>query len=63
MAEIRGLTLWRSFITGARRQGVDQATIMRMSGHKTESVFRRYNIVDEDDVREAQKRLEKGRKT
>ena len=31
---------------------------MQMTGHKTRSVFERYNIVSAGDVREAAKRLD-----
>jgi integrase len=47
--------------TGARnlrRAGVDRDIIMRIGGWKTESVFRRYNIVDEADLRDATQKLE-----
>jgi len=33
---------------------------MRMSGHRTRAVFERYNIVEEDDLRDAVKRIEAG---
>jgi hypothetical protein len=40
------------------RAGVRQAVAMQASGHKTASVYRRYRIVDEDDIREALARTE-----
>jgi hypothetical protein len=36
-----------------RRLGVDRDTIMRIGGWKTDSVLRRYKIVDERDLQEA----------
>jgi len=52
----------RSFITNARHRGVDESTIMSMSGHKTRSAFDRYNIVSERDQLKAVARIEAGRK-
>ena len=37
-------------ITNLRRAGNDVPTIMKISGHKTLSMFQRYNLVDESDV-------------
>jgi integrase len=47
--------------TGARnlrRAGVDRDVIMRIGGWKTDSVFRRYNIVDDHDIADAMAKLE-----
>ena len=48
-AGLRGLwfhDLRRSFITRARRVGVPESVVMKMSGHRTRAVFERYNVVD-----------------
>jgi len=50
-----------SFVTNARRLGVPESVVMKISGDRTRSVFDRYNIVEEDDLREAVKRIEAGR--
>jgi hypothetical protein len=31
---------------------------MKITGHKTNSMYRRYRIVDEDELREAQEKLQ-----
>ena len=43
----------RTAIRNLIRAGVDQTVAMRISGHRTDSTFRRYNITSEDDLREA----------
>jgi ABC transporter substrate binding protein/Phage integrase family len=45
--------LRRSAVRNFERAGVSQAVVMKITGHKTASVYRRYRIVDERDVREA----------
>jgi hypothetical protein len=39
------------------RAGISRSVAMVMTGHKTESVYRRYVIVAESDLREADARL------
>ena len=40
------------------RAGVPEAVAMQITGHKTRSMYRRYRIVDERDLREATERLQ-----
>ena len=50
--------LRRSAVRNLVGAGVDQVTAMKISGHKTASVFQRYRIVTDDDVRAALERTE-----
>ncbi len=45
--------LRRSAVRDLLRAGVSQSTAMRISGHRTASVFRRYDIVDGIDIEQA----------
>ena len=45
------------------RVGVQQKVAMSISGHKTASVFQRYNIVDERDIMEAGQKLNEKQKS
>lgn len=50
--------LRHTFNTNMRKAGVDRSVIMKITGHKTRSMFERYNTVDGDDAIEACKRLD-----
>jgi len=53
--------LRRTGVRNLRRLGFAEKTIMEISGHKTASVFRRYDIVDEADLAEVAAALDRKR--
>lgn len=50
--------LRRSAVRTFVRQGISTHTAMKLSGHRTESVFRRYDIISDDDIRHAAAKLD-----
>jgi integrase len=44
--------------TNLRRAGVDALTAMRITGHKTMAVFKRYNTIDGGDLAAAQRQMD-----
>jgi integrase len=60
-AQVTGATfhdLPHTFVTNARRAGVDPLTVMKITGHKTMAVFKRYNTVDEGELGRARAKMD-----
>jgi integrase len=49
--------LRRSAIRNMERAGISREVAKKISGHKTDSAYRRYNIVDNRDIKDAGKKL------
>jgi integrase len=49
--------LRRSAVRNLERAGISRSVAMKLTGHKTEAVYRRYAIVAESDLRDAGTKL------
>ena len=53
--------LRRTFVTMGRRRGIAETVLMRLSGHRSHEVFKRYAIVGPEDFIGARASFERGR--
>jgi integrase len=53
--------LRRTAVRNMRRAGVSQVVRMRITGHRTDSMERRYNIVDVEDIQTAKTLMERSK--
>jgi integrase len=58
LTDFRFHDLRHTAVTNLRRSGVDALTAMKITGHKTMAVFRRYHTIDEEDLTAAQRRMD-----
>ncbi len=57
--ELKFHDLRRTAVRNMRRAGVPQVVRMRITGHRTDSMERRYNIVDIEDLKTARQLMER----
>jgi integrase len=48
----------RSAVRNFRKAGLSPTEGMKLSGHKTESIYRRYDIIDEQDLKESMAKVQ-----
>lgn len=60
-AELSGLVphdMRRSAVRNFRRAGLSEHEGMKLSGHETDSIYRRYDIISDDDLTESMNRVQ-----
>jgi integrase len=57
--ELKFHDLRRTAVRNMRRAGVPRVMRMRITGHRTDSMERRYNIVDIEDIKTARQLMER----